>query len=144
MLVNCWVVLLCSVDACLVIGASHSPKNVLFCCLALVFLFNLDDVDGSLDFVSGDDWPGGELGWMNYMVQRQEQKGFLESIHASDGVVAFLFDIVAVSVGLMAVVGPVCSNDSHSCDCPVRKQVKFVVVLLDVSQSGGLHVPQLP
>lgn len=105
--VNCWVVLCCSLDACLSIGTAQSPKHVLFCCLALVFLFNLDDVDGNLDFVSDDDWPGGALGWMKFMIHKREADGYLESIHRSDGRVLILFDIVAVFVGIIAVVAPV-------------------------------------
>lgn len=61
---NCWVVLWCCADTVVVLGSSQSPKDVLFDALTLLFLYNLDDIGGELDFVSESDWPGARLGWI--------------------------------------------------------------------------------
>merc|ERR1712194_425093 len=47
-----------------VVGASESPKDVMFDALGLLFLYNLDDIGGEFGFVDEDDWPGVRLGWI--------------------------------------------------------------------------------
>lgn len=62
--INCWCVFWCCLAAGLAIGNCRSPKDAAFDALALLFLYNLDDIDGDLGFVSKDDWPGLRLGWI--------------------------------------------------------------------------------
>merc|ERR1712151_911095 len=63
-MINCWVILWCCIDCCFVVGAAQSPDSVLFNSLGLLFLFNLDDVGGTLSFVEEDDWPADRIGWI--------------------------------------------------------------------------------
>jgi len=63
--VNNWLVWMCTLDAYLIIGSSRTPSDLLLDSLALLFLFNLDDVGGDLGFVDEDDWPGLRIGWIH-------------------------------------------------------------------------------
>ncbi|CAK0795264.1 unnamed protein product [Prorocentrum cordatum] len=63
-IVNSWVILLTCIASFTILGASFSPRNVLFDALGLLFLYNLDDIEGDLGFVSADDWDGLRLGWV--------------------------------------------------------------------------------
>lgn len=62
--VNCWVVTWACLDIFVVAGASADPQDLLMDSFALLFLFNLDDIDGDLCFVTDDDWPGLRLAWI--------------------------------------------------------------------------------
>lgn len=62
--VNCWVVLWSCLDMYVVAGACADPQDLLMDALALLFLFNLDDVGGDLCFVDEDDWPGLRIAWI--------------------------------------------------------------------------------
>mmetsp|Transcript_70078 Transcript_70078/g.212019 ORF Transcript_70078/g.212019 Transcript_70078/m.212019 type:complete len:458 (+) Transcript_70078:79-1452(+) len=62
--INNWAVLWCCLSSYVVVGASQSPKAVLFDALGLLFIYNLDDIGGDLGFVDEDDWPGERLGWI--------------------------------------------------------------------------------
>jgi hypothetical protein len=61
---NSWVVIMTSIASFTVLGASFSPRSLLFDALGLLFLYNLDDIDSALGFVSEDDWDGVRLGWI--------------------------------------------------------------------------------
>jgi len=63
--VNNWLVVVCTLDAYMIIGASRTPSDLLLDSLALLFLFNLDDVGGDLGFVDEDDWPGDRIAWIH-------------------------------------------------------------------------------
>jgi len=62
--VNCWVVVWCCLDSYIVIGASETPSDLVKDALALLFLYNLDDIGGDLGFFSSDDWPGVRVAWI--------------------------------------------------------------------------------
>jgi len=61
---NSWVVVTMCIASFVLIGSSISPRTLLFDALGLLFLYNLDDIDSSLGFVSEDDWDGERLGWI--------------------------------------------------------------------------------
>merc|ERR1740138_854010 len=61
---NCWVITWSCLDVFLIIGASETPSDVLMNALALMFLYNLDDIGGDFSFVDVDDWPGSRLAWI--------------------------------------------------------------------------------
>jgi len=63
-MINTWVVVLTSFAAFTILGASFTPRGLLFDALGLLFLYNLDDLDSDLGFVSLDDWDGVRLGWI--------------------------------------------------------------------------------
>jgi len=63
-LTNCWVIINCCVAAYLVLGTADNAKDVLFDALALLFIYNLDDVSGDLGFVDHDEWPGHKIAWV--------------------------------------------------------------------------------
>jgi len=69
---NCWTVLWCCISSYVVVGASDSPKTVLFDALGMLFLFNLDAIGGELGFVAADDWPGLRLGWIHAEMVRKD------------------------------------------------------------------------
>jgi len=61
---NLWVVVLTSLGAFAVLGASFSPRSLLFDALGLLFLYNLDDMDSDLAFIDGGDWDSLRMGWI--------------------------------------------------------------------------------
>lgn len=71
---NCWVVLWCCLDTLVILGAAQAPRDVIFDSLGLIFLFNLDDIEGDLGFITDDDWPGDRLGWMFRWIMRDEHR----------------------------------------------------------------------
>jgi len=106
-LMNTWVIGWCCLDVFLVIGASHSPSEVLMNALGLLFLYNLDDVGGDLGFVNEDDWPGERLAWIySELVEKcpnerfDEEKldipGFLTVALYNAAIVLLIFMVVAV------------------------------------------------
>jgi len=62
--VNNWVVIFCTLDAYMIIGSSRTPSSLVLDSVALLFLFNLDDIGCDMGFVNEDDWPGHKLGWI--------------------------------------------------------------------------------
>jgi hypothetical protein len=78
-LCNCWVVLWCSVDAFLIIGSGTTPVKKLLDGLALIFLYNIDDIGGDFSFVDSDDWPGNRLSWIYANMVEGENKYELRS-----------------------------------------------------------------
>lgn len=103
--VNLWIMVCCTVDACVVLGISQTPQDVLFDSLGLVFLFNLDDVDGELAFVSGPDWPTYYLGWFHKEIKADSSQEIKDP--AQDWMVAKIFDIARVFLGIILIVAPV-------------------------------------
>lgn len=61
---NCWVISWSCLDVFLVLGAAQDPSEVLMNALALMFLYNLDDISGDFGFVDDNDWPGSRLAWI--------------------------------------------------------------------------------
>jgi hypothetical protein len=67
---NCWVVVWCCLASAVVMGPATTPQELLFDGLGLLFLYNLDDIDGDFGFLNQDDWPGARLAWIySTMVQ---------------------------------------------------------------------------
>lgn len=64
-LTNCWVVVWCCLASAVVMGPVTTPHDLLFDGLGLLFLFNLDDIDGDFGFLNQDDWPGDRLAWIH-------------------------------------------------------------------------------
>ncbi|CAK0869620.1 unnamed protein product [Prorocentrum cordatum] len=82
---NLWVIFSCVIDSYFVIGGSLSPKEIIMDSLGLLFLFNLDDTSGDVQFVSGDAWPGDRLVWVHdkvVVVDYQPAAGMVEWDHA--------------------------------------------------------------
>jgi hypothetical protein len=114
-IVNSWVILLTSVASFTILGASFSPRNVLFDALGLLFLYNLDDIDSDLGFVSTDDWDGLRLGWIyremvvpNYRsMSCEEQSDFdPEDVGRTGRAVLRLYDVVSMFLLVAALVMP--------------------------------------
>ncbi|CAJ1427380.1 unnamed protein product [Effrenium voratum] len=63
---NCLVVLECCVIVYFAFVLSDTPMDVLFNSMAVTFLYNLDDIDGEMGFLTDDDWDGEELGKQYY------------------------------------------------------------------------------
>ncbi|CAE7369478.1 unnamed protein product [Symbiodinium natans] len=63
---NCIVVLECCFIVYFAFVLSESPMDVVFNALAVTFLYNLDDIDGEMGFITDDDWDGEELGKVYY------------------------------------------------------------------------------
>ncbi|CAK0867667.1 unnamed protein product, partial [Prorocentrum cordatum] len=115
-IVNSWVVLLTSIASFTILGASFSPRNVLFDALGLLFLYNLDDINSDLGFVSADDWDGLRLGWIyqemvvpNYSpsVSSDEQPAYnAEDIGPTGRSVLRLYDVVSMLLLACALVMP--------------------------------------
>jgi hypothetical protein len=113
-IVNSWVILLTSLASFTILGASFSPRNVLFDALGLLFLYNLDDIDGDLGFVSSDDWDGLRLGWIyremvvpNYRSANEKPSDYDEKdIGWTGRAVLKLYDSVAVLLLIAALVMP--------------------------------------
>jgi len=117
-IVNSWVILLTCIASFTILGASFSPRNVLFDALGLLFLYNLDDVDGDLGFVSGDDWDGLRLGWIyremvvpNYRnMSCEEQPNYTdydpEDIGRTGRMVTRLYDVVSMLLLVGALLMP--------------------------------------
>merc|ERR1711933_308371 len=115
--VNSWVILLTCIASFTILGSSFSPRNVLFDALGLLFLYNLDDIDGDLGFVSSDDWDGLRLGWVyremvkpNYRhsnVSCKEQATYdPEDIGPTGRMVTRLYDVVSMLLLVGALVMP--------------------------------------
>merc|ERR1712050_240558 len=62
--VNTWVVGFCCLDMYVVVGASNNPQDLLLDALALLFLYNLDDIGASIAFIDEDDWPALRIAWI--------------------------------------------------------------------------------
>jgi len=114
-IVNSWVILLTSIASFTILGASFSPRNVLFDALGLLFLYNLDDIDGDLGFVSGDDWDGLRLGWIyqemvvpNYHNTSCEEQSDHnpEDIGRTGKMVLWLYDVVSMLLLFAALIMP--------------------------------------
>jgi len=116
-IVNSWVILLTCVASFTILGASFSPRNVLFDALGLLFLYNLDDVDGDLGFVSTDDWDGLRLGWVykemvepnyrNAEISCKEQLVYdADDIGTKGRMVLMLYDVVSMLLLVGALVMP--------------------------------------
>jgi len=116
-IVNSWVILLTCIASFTILGASFSPRNVLFDALGLLFLYNLDDIDGDLGFVSTDDWDGLRLGWVykemvepnyrNSNVSCEEQSAYdAEDIGPTGKGVLRLYDVVSMLLLVAALVMP--------------------------------------
>jgi hypothetical protein len=113
-IVNSWVILLTCIASFTILGASFSPRNVLFDALGLLFLYNLDDIDGDLGFVSSDDWDGLRLGWIyREMVEKKYQMANetpsdydAEDIGQTGRAVVKLYDLVTMLLLIGALVMP--------------------------------------
>jgi len=79
-----WLVIMCTLDAYMIFGSSRTPSEQILDFLALLFLFNLDDLGGDLGFVDEDDWPGLRIGWIHSEIvlapseEDEQNKGFKE------------------------------------------------------------------
>eukprot|EP00913_Durusdinium_trenchii_P014205 g13331.t1 len=65
-LMNCMVVIECCVIVYFSFVLSDTPMDVLFNSMAVTFLYNLDDIDGEMGFLTDEDWDGDELGKLYY------------------------------------------------------------------------------
>merc|ERR1712060_70321 len=63
-LVNCWVIYWCCLDMYVVVGSSKTPTDLFLDALALLFLYNLDDIGADIAFIEQDDWPALRISWM--------------------------------------------------------------------------------
>jgi hypothetical protein len=116
-IVNSWVILLTCIASFMILGASFSPRNVLFDALGLLFLYNLDDIDGDLGFVSSDDWDGLRLGWVyremvetnyrNNNVSCKEQLAYdPKDIGLGGKMIVRLYDVVSMLLLVAALIMP--------------------------------------
>jgi len=105
--VNLWTMTFCTIAAIVVLARRQTTEDVLFDCLGLVFLFNLDDIDGDTDFVSGPDWPSYRLAWIHKEISENMRQTSLPEIVPRDRVVKALFDIIALFLGLVAFTAPI-------------------------------------
>merc|ERR1712046_287537 len=54
---------------------ADNPLDVLFDALALLFLFNLDDIGGDLELFGDDAWPGARLQWAaKYLAKLKDEE----------------------------------------------------------------------
>mmetsp|Transcript_9540 Transcript_9540/g.24359 ORF Transcript_9540/g.24359 Transcript_9540/m.24359 type:complete len:170 (+) Transcript_9540:798-1307(+) len=97
---NCYMVVMCCVCATLALAQSATPKDVLFDALALFFLYNLDDIGGELAIGQEDDWPGCQLAWVHYHIQREESC-------PGPGWPVALFSVTAFLVAIISVLLPI-------------------------------------
>jgi hypothetical protein len=112
--VNNWLVVICTLDAYMIIGASRTPSDLLLNSLALLFLFNLDDIDGDMGFVDDDDWPGDRIGWIHSEIVKapsnedtEETMGYKEWCNRMFNMSLYSFSFFFLSV--CAVVMPILS-----------------------------------
>jgi len=111
--VNNWMVVVCTLDAYMIIGASRTPSDLFLDSLALLFLFNLDDIGGSLGFVDEDDWPGDRIAWIHSEIVKAPSEddelnmSFKEKFnrYTNMGTYSIAFYFCAVS----SVVMPICT-----------------------------------
>lgn len=61
---NCYVFVTSCICSCLLMSYADNPQDLLFDALAILFLYNLDDISSGLTFVTDDDWPGHRLSWL--------------------------------------------------------------------------------
>jgi len=118
-LTNQWVVIMTSIAAFTVLGSSFSPRDLLFDALGLLFLYNFDDVNSSLGFVTEDDWDGVRLGWIyremvaaNYHPADAEatSQKFDPVVSTWRGyIIARVYDCVAAFLVVAAIATPVLS-----------------------------------
>ncbi|CAE7562275.1 POFUT2 [Symbiodinium sp. CCMP2456] len=80
-IMNCLVVIECSVIVYFAFVLSETPMDVLFNSMAVTFLYNLDDIGGEMGFLGDDDWDGEELGklYFNSVSQLMDDKGITEA-----------------------------------------------------------------
>mmetsp|Transcript_17342 Transcript_17342/g.40686 ORF Transcript_17342/g.40686 Transcript_17342/m.40686 type:complete len:414 (-) Transcript_17342:90-1331(-) len=80
-IMNCLVVIECSVIVYFAFVLSETPMDVLFNSMAVTFLYNLDDIGGEMGFLGDDDWDGEELGklYYNSVSQLMDDKGITEA-----------------------------------------------------------------
>jgi len=99
-LTNCWCVVVCCIASYLVLGAAGGAKDVLFDALALLFLYNLDDIGGDLGFIAPDQWPGREFYWFYSRCKDEDGKDapnyccFLEVLFTFTQFVLIMFAIL--------------------------------------------------
>jgi len=71
---TCWLAVWLALDTFIVMGVSDTVIEVLFDSLALLFLFNLDNLNGEFGFViSRIDWPEKGLGFLKDTIQHSEK-----------------------------------------------------------------------
>jgi len=107
--VNCWVILWSCLDAYLIIGATASPRDLMFDALGLLFLYNLDDIGGDLGFIDETDWPGEQIAWIyEEVVHPCDDDIFNEdNLDMRGHVFLTLYKFTALSLAAMLVVLPV-------------------------------------
>lgn len=117
--VNNWVVILCTLDAYIIIGSSRTPSELVLDSIGLLFLANLDDL-GAMGFVDEGDWPGHKLGWFYVEVVHQDWAGHVISdeksgsstqwqtmvIHGMNNFAYFFVCVCAVALPILAVITP--------------------------------------
>jgi len=100
---NCWVVIWCCLDSYIVIGASPNAADLIKDALALLFLYNLDDIGGDLGFFDSDDWPGERLSWIyDEIVHPCPDEFFDEKIFDWPGYFAII--CYAVTTGVLHIM----------------------------------------
>mmetsp|Transcript_96559 Transcript_96559/g.186198 ORF Transcript_96559/g.186198 Transcript_96559/m.186198 type:complete len:128 (+) Transcript_96559:1-384(+) len=115
--VNNWMVIVCTLDAYMIIGASRTPADLLLDSLALLFLFNLDDVAGDLGFVDEDDWPGLRIAWIHSEIctapteDDEEKMGFKETCNRNFNMLNYTLSFwfcaaCAVVMPILAAITP--------------------------------------
>jgi hypothetical protein len=118
-LVNSWVVVVTTFASFQILGGGRapSPRGLLFDALGLLFLYNLDDLDSDLGFVSLDDWDGVRLGWVfRHMVKTNFQRDNGTTSEKFDPdkddwtgwMINKSYEFVAALLVIAAVVMPVC------------------------------------
>lgn len=74
-LVNCYLAISCSIVVFFVLGAAEDPKDVVFDSLAILFIFNLDDIEGNdLAILDDDNWLDFQFGWVHKMLKEDAKK----------------------------------------------------------------------
>jgi len=87
-LMNCMVVIECCVIVYFSFVLSDTPMDVLFNSMAVTFLYNLDDIDGEMGFLTDEDWDGDELGKLYYqaVAEVMDEDGLMEKGYDPDSI----------------------------------------------------------
>lgn len=98
---NCYVFISSCICTTLVMGAAESVQDVLFDALAILFLYNLDDINsGQVSFVTPDDWPGSDFAWL---YQEISSKGEVPQ----PGRAKYVYSVTRVCIGVLSLTLPV-------------------------------------
>jgi len=110
--INCFAVFFCCLCVPIYVGDSETVLDVFMDSLALLFLFNLDDVGGDLGFVSEQDWPGWELSWVyetKLKKRREPQRAIFQKkcpFVSWPALTSLMYQVIGFVCMILAFVGP--------------------------------------